>query len=155
EFERRWEMHLPLAFRQFCLTYNGGVPASENEFYPVPERFRDFRDEYDVVIDRTPGIIVAWFLSMTKDPEPMTIEKTMQILMGSEQLPAHRIPIADDGLGNYVMLSVDRADFGRVYFEDHELPQEDNSELNSQFLIADTLEEFLEGLTYDPEDAST
>ena len=42
EFERRWEMNLPPAFRQFCFTYNGGVPASENRFIRFLSDFKSF-----------------------------------------------------------------------------------------------------------------
>ena len=97
-------------------------------------------------------------LSISEAEDAAKLRRTGRLVAVADQVlqfPEVQAQSADDGLGNYVMLSVDRADFGRVYFEDHELPQEDNSELNSQFLIAETLEEFLEGLTYDPEDAST
>jgi len=143
-FERRWELRLPLSVRRFLLEYNGGTPSKINEFYPVPERFEEFWKEYDVVPNYTPGVGIPIFYSIGDEGGGLSVEGTMKILTDSDQLAPHRVPLAGDGCGNEIMISVGPADHERLYFWDHELQRE--------FPIADTFEEFLDGLTALPKD---
>jgi len=68
----------------------------------------------------------------------------MSFLSEREILPNNRIPIAEDGCGNYFLLSVESNDKEAMFYLERELEE--------QFRFADSLVEFLDGLTFHPED---
>lgn len=141
-FEMRWELRLPEGFKRFCLTVNGGVPGPTNQFFPVERRFEKFHDEYGCSPTGVPGVSVACFLSLYGKS---SVDTLMELLSETDQLPVERVPVAQEGCGNVLMLSVGKDDFGAFYYWDHEL--------QADCQIADSFEAFLEGLTALPPDA--
>ena len=134
EFERRWELKLPPSFKEFCLIANGGRPESCNDTFPVEARFKKFHGEYNF------GLVgVAWFEPLMG--EKSSIDATMEMFV--DRLSPNRVPIASEGCGNYITLSVAEEDFGAVYYWEHEFDED--------YPIADDFESFLEGLTRMPE----
>ena len=140
EFEGRWGVKLPMAFKQFCLEVNGGTPDSANDFFPVEDRYTEFHEEYGSPAGCA-GVGVAWFEALTGE---RSIDKTMQTLIDSNQLLPNRIPFAHEGCGNILMLSIGPNDSGAVYYWEHEFQKD--------FLIADSFESFLDGLGPIPEE---
>ena len=75
------------------------------------------------------------------------------------RMPGRVIPIGDDGLGNKITLSLADADYGKVYWWDHEnewdeedyledvgKPMPEEAKYQNMYLIADSFTEFLEKL---------
>lgn len=135
DFEARWELKLPAAFKEFCLLHNGGAP--NDDFFPVEERFAEYHEEYGSAGSSEPcGVGVAWFEQLNG---AQSIDATMRSLMDSNQLLPNKVPFAQEGCGNIIMLSVDPREPGGVSYWDHEL--------QTDFAIADSFEQFLDGLT--------
>ena len=67
-----------------------------------------------------------------------------------ERLPKNTFPIAYDSCGNLIVISVMGPDRGKIYFWDHEMEADidhgEVSDYSNLTLIADSFDEFLEGL---------
>ena len=133
KFEHQIGAKLPIAFREFLQKYNGGVIR--------PSGFRYANEGIDNF-----GYI-RHFFSITDENEYNSLLK--QFKMSQSYLPNRLLPIADDGLGNLICISIKGSDIGKIYFADHDIPEEEEENL---FVIADNFVSFLESLSEYTED---
>jgi hypothetical protein len=127
--ESSWGFRLPEPYRAFLLQNNGGSP--------VKDCF-NFKES-------TTGSDLRRFLGITG--ESLDLPSTLAIYKG--RLPARFFPIGKDSGGNVICISVADDDLGKVYFWDHdtEAGTGESPELAmNTILIADSFQEFLEGL---------
>ena len=146
-FERRWELRIPPSLREFFLGYNGKRPSQSNEFYPVPETFHAFYEEYNVAQEVVCGIYIAVFYPLVIAPPASSVERVMTGYADSDQLVKDRIPFAGDGCGNEFQVECGIGRKDTVFFWDHELQRE--------FQVAESVDEFLERLTHAPQELDT
>lgn len=132
--EQLWGFNLPKAYRNFLLECNGGEPK---------KKCFDLKDKSD-------GSVIDEFLSIINNYNSNLLLDLKDV---GKRCPSHMIPIADDGFGNRILLSAKGADRGKVYFWDHDMEANDDEtpDYSNLSLIADSFEEFTNGL-YEPED---
>jgi hypothetical protein len=67
---------------------------------------------------------------------------------GFSEFPSGVIPIGEDPGGNYICLNLNEGiDYGKVYFYDHEVENEDdegNITWDNMYLVADSFKAFIE-----------
>jgi cell wall assembly regulator SMI1 len=129
--EQRLGIRLPDDYRAWLLKHNGGRPK------PAGFKYKLETGPY------TDGV-VAWFLGLHDGPHE-NFERDCRWWKGQHRLPENLFPIADDPFGNLICMSFGGADKGKIYFWDHEEEGPEPSYDNCH-LIADSLQEFLEGL---------
>ncbi len=93
---------------------------------------------------------IEWFLAIY-DGQYDSLKRTIQTFkLDEKRMPTQIIPIANDGLGNLICISCGESDFGKVYFWDHErevdYASSDDNDYSNLYLIADSFDEFLDGL---------
>lgn len=143
--EKKLGISLPAQYRQFLLKHNGGHPNRACFHY------KHLRGPYT-------DSEVTQFLAVTRS-RTYNFEQLFQLLkVQNKWLPDNLVPIADDAFGNSVCISVAGDDRGAIYFREAELVHVDFDNLDEPdiwdgiFLIADTFDEFLRGLTDKPRD---
>ena len=81
-------------------------------------------DFYDKVIEKNNTSLIRSFFRIyeTKKQLPVydDLEKICEIMWGEGTLSKKILPIADDPGGNVICLSLDKKDYGTVYFANHE-----------------------------------
>ncbi|MCE7874840.1 SMI1/KNR4 family protein [bacterium CPR1] len=75
---------------------------------PLPEPYRSF------LLEDAPDYVAGWLNELY---DAQTALRELDIHRRMSGFPPHLLPIGDDGLGNYVYLSLESAD---VWFVDHE-----------------------------------
>jgi len=145
-FEKEFSLRLPLAFAEFCLEYNGGIPSNGNKFYLVPENFTDFHREYGPSSQGVVGIITDRLFGLTRDLKSCDIRS--KLLSLREVSSIRLFPISIDLSGDYAVLREDDLN-GIVYWRDHELWEA--PEQPCLMPIAENLETFYNSLTRDPD----
>jgi hypothetical protein len=132
-FEARRRVLLPFEYKQFLLNSNGG--------WPVPNVFE------------VPGwhgqeSSVLMFYGIHDDPD-YQLDRTCDAY--DERVPADLIPIGSDSFGNNICLGWKGPRAGKIYFWDHEEELDENGDFvtdyRNVYLLADSLQEFLDGLT--------
>lgn len=129
--ENRIGKSLPDEYRNFLLENNGGCP----EF----QKFSKLGEENSYF-----GIL-SWFFGIcpgNQNDLVLTVERL------SDRVPDNVIPIACDPSGNFVVLSVDKEDRGKIYFWDHE-EECDEGEVptyDNLYLVANNFNDFLQNL---------
>ena len=153
---------LPQDYAEFLRQYG---ESSFNEmvgFDPVSEKAVYVHSKETELPNPTfKGSQVAVFFGKNKDVRPSLIGK---IKMYANRMPDKVIPIADDGLGNKITISLAEKDYGKVYWWDHENewdeedyldevgePMPEEAKYQNMYLIADSFTEFLEKLKVVPE----
>jgi hypothetical protein len=108
EFERITRLNLPDDYRDFLFQNNGGQPTPAF-FWIEPQK---------------DGSDVHQFYGLHNGPAHLCIDT----YIGEERygIPSTMLPIGDDGLGDFICLGVSSANFGGVYFLDHERHPYDN-----------------------------
>lgn len=142
-FEVEFGIKLPPTFVEFCAKYNGGFPMRENRFYPVPEIFREFHNEYN---EKPAGVITDCLFGLTKEIDACNIRDEFHSLREMASIQG-LFPISADLFGNSAVLQVDDLN-GKVYWRDHELWEA--PEHPYLMPIAENLEIFYNSLTRDP-----
>ncbi|MEJ2304134.1 MAG: SMI1/KNR4 family protein [Anaerolineales bacterium] len=134
EFERATQVNLPKDYQDFLLKYNGGRP--------VPSFFW--------IEQQKDGSAVYQFYGLHAGPRHLSIET----FAGQERygVPSWMLPIGDDGVGNFIGIGTSSANFGNIYFLDHDLHsyQTPNSSKGITKL-SDSFTEFLNSLIENPE----
>ncbi len=133
-FELNTHIRLPTEYRDFLLTYNGGKP--EPSFFWIT-----FGED---------GSSVQQFYGLHDGPHNLSIDT----YTGEEgyRLPKSVLPIADDGVGNFICLGISLSTFGKVFFMDHDShPVNDPDSMRGITKIANSFSEFLFSLTNDPD----
>jgi cell wall assembly regulator SMI1 len=129
--EQRLGIKLPGDYRAWLLKHNGGRPE--------PAGFR-----YKLKTGLYTDSAVAWFLAI-HDGRFSNFERETRWRKAQNRLPGELVAIARDPFGNLICMSFGGADKGKIYFWDHEEEGPEPSYDNCH-LIADSLQEFLEGL---------
>lgn len=133
--EHRLRIKLPEDYRQFLLEHNGG--------HPEPSGF-SFVEGSDGLTDSG----VAWFLAVHKGTASNFENDFNVYKVRNRRLPDNLVPIARDSFGNRICMSFDGDDKGAIYFWDHEIEADEGEEATYRncYLIAPTLQQFLDGL---------
>jgi cell wall assembly regulator SMI1 len=122
--EHRLGVTIPVEYRDFLLAHNGGVPT--HSVFDVSGEGEDSINQFFVV----------------GSGSHTDLERAVRIYAG--RLPPGAIPIAEDGLGNLVLLQASGARRGLVLFWDHEREADNPTEV-----LASSLSEFLRSLRPD------
>lgn len=140
QFEAEHRISLPESFVEFLLEHNGGQPEA-----------RVFRIPKHPQWGKTESIVrVIYGLDAPQDPLIMDIEENMEIYQG--RIPLDCIPIGGDIGGNLILLCIQGARHGEVYFWDHGFedeidPSEDVSvSYHNVALVAKSFDIFLNQL---------
>lgn len=120
---------LPEEYQSFLLEHNGGHPELECFKSKFDERFEDG--------------FVHYFYGIGEDAPHAQILDVFRIYEG--RLPSGLLAIADDPMGNAICISLNQADYGTIFFWDHDKECTPPSYLNVTKL-ATSLNEFLDGL---------
>ena len=131
EFENEVGINFPEDYKSFMLESNGGTPK-ENWLY----------DFFDEVTEAENTSVIRKFFSLFKDESAKfgNIRKIYNIMTGEETIPADMLPIADDSGGNVIAISLNKADFGYVYFINHEY-----DDLDTGYLVKSKISESFSG----------
>jgi cell wall assembly regulator SMI1 len=100
EFERLCGFSLPSDYRDFLQRHNGGEPTPDA--FPISPSFGD-------------GSIGMFFGLHDGDDSLADAYRDR-----FDSVPAHMIPIADDGCGNFICMSLAETNCGSISFLDHE-----------------------------------
>lgn len=126
ELEKLAEESLPDDYEAFLLKHNGGCPETDAFYY-----LRNVKNELGSV---------ATFYSLTKSrTEFSCLYSFWKRSIHDESVSARFFPIANDGIGNRIYLSMSGNDKGYVYYWIHDLLE---GEPNF-FMVAKTFSEFL------------
>ena len=131
-FEEKNNFKLPDDYFRFLKNYNGG--------YPTRDKFNISDSQGIDILDVFHGL----------DVKPRFSNLDYLVDNYTDRFIHHIIPIGHDAGGNYVCLNVNQGnDYGKVYFYDHEVENEDengNLTWDNLYLIADSFSDFLEKL---------
>jgi cell wall assembly regulator SMI1 len=132
-FEKKIGFILPNDFKDFLYEFNGGLTEEGSDVFFINDRKKNSMIDKFFGLDLKPSSNIEYLLDYYSDRFPKGI-----------------IPIGEDPGGNYICLNVNEGkDYGKVYFYDHEVDNEDgqgNATWANLTLIADTFTEFLEKL---------
>jgi hypothetical protein len=126
DFEMRHDRSIPVDYRQFLVTCNGGVP------------------EHHVIRDTNAGDLGVQLFYGIWDREYFDIDVENRRMRG--RWPDRFLSIAIDDGGNRFLLSVDAPDYGSVWYWDHEQEAEEDEEPTEENLyhVADSFADFWE-----------
>ena len=134
EFEARRGVLLPAEYKAFLLKSNGGRPTP---------------DVCEVPGWHGRGSELGSFYGIHEGPKTKRLDLACDVY--DERIPGDLIPIADDANGNAICIGWKGKRAGKIYFWDHEDELDENGEFvqdyRNVFLVADSLQEFLDGLT--------
>ncbi|AQY49783.1 hypothetical protein PWEIH_02222 [Listeria weihenstephanensis FSL R9-0317] len=125
-FEKEHDIRFSTEYRKFLLNYNGGYP-DKSTF-----KIKGEDGEYESILNVLYGIGEMYD----------NLEKNFDIF--DELVDVGFVPIADDPGGNQICISINKENYGAIYFWEHELGNED--ELENLFYIAANFDEFLTNL---------
>jgi cell wall assembly regulator SMI1 len=123
---------LPEGYRKLLVSHNGGNAQGENAFRYKYERgpYTESRINHFFSLTKEYGSLDKMYLRMTRDG----------------RIPKSLLPIANDPFGNLICISLAGKDRGAVFFWDHENEPNGKNEFRNIHLIADSFEEFIDGL---------
>lgn len=131
DFERFYEISLPKEYRNFLIEDNGGEPVPGCEFFWI-KKGKD-------------GSSVHQFFGLHAGPIHLRLATYMDQNMYG--FPRSLLPIADDGLGNYICLGIQPNNYGKVYFLDHDLfPFQSNENAPGITQISSSFSSFINAL---------
>jgi hypothetical protein len=130
--EQVWHFNLPKTYREFLLSYNGGIPENNLVF--------DYVDD-----NNTLGSNLRYLFGITPEDN---LNVLRYIETYENRIPKTMFPIATDDFGNLILIGVKNPYRGKVYFWDHEMEadEEEQPYYENIFLISSSFEEFIEGL---------
>jgi hypothetical protein len=131
-FERQLGIGLPKSYRSFLLRYNGGRP--EPEFFPIHGYERDASGG------------VHYFFGLDDPIESSNIDWNYRMYLG--RMPSELLPIAGDGSGNIICLSLTGANQEAVYFWDHDREYSPPGYDNVYF-VAESFTKFLDSMYFE------
>ena len=127
EFEARIGYRLPDQYREFLLVHNGALVEP-----------RCFWVEDDTYSDEIEGCFYGLHDGYGHNFKSRYLDDP-------SHFPKKVLPIADDGMGNYICIGLEGSQRGRILFYDHERHWENNTAADLEPL-ADSFENFLSGL---------
>jgi hypothetical protein len=132
----------PPAYKSHLLKYNGGR-CEPNVF--------DFMENGALTQS-----MVDWFFAIYDGEYDNLLENLQIFKIDHKRLPTQMLPIAHDPGGNLICISCFGSDSGKVYFWDHEKEVDysiaSDDDYSNLYLIANSFEEFLDGLYEDSSD---
>lgn len=134
KIEKDFQIILPLDYKHFLLEKNGGLPK-KNTF-----NLNNYEEKCEIFFSIDDGITTY---------KHLTLEEQWTDLVKLSYLPDDLYPMGRDGGGNYICISLKGENYGKIYFYDHEVDNEnDDGSLNREnlYLIANNFIEFLEKL---------
>ena len=136
DFENEVGIKFPEDYKRFMLKSNGGTPEEEWLY--------DFFDEVTEVENTS---VIREFFSLFSDEavKMSNLKKIYKTMTYEEMIPNDMLPIADDPGGNVIGISLNKDDYGYVYFINHEYDDLDTGYLVKS-KIAESLTEFLDAL---------
>jgi hypothetical protein len=133
EFEARRGVLLPADYKAFLLKSNGGMPT------PYVCEVPGWHGR---------GSELGVFYGIHDDPD-YQLDGACETY--EERVPPDLIPIANDANGNNICIGWKGKREGKIYFWDHEDELDENGDFvqdyRNVFLVANSLQEFLDGLT--------
>jgi hypothetical protein len=128
KLEDSLQIKLPLSYRKFLLEFNGGRPSARRFMFK----------------GKTRGSSVDRFLGVHNKEHNNLLD---YLETYKERIPRNLFPIAHDPGDNLICISVEGADKGSIYFWDHDWEGNDGaSDYSNVILIADSFDQFIEGL---------
>ena len=137
QLEEKTEIRLPKQYRDFLLKYNGGVPAL-SQFTTRSGR-------------ETTG--VKKFLPLANIKDDNLLEEIEGITQAG-QIPSNLIPVAVTYGDERVVISHSGSDVGKVYYWSWDMEPERAHKPSYKYIfpVADSFNEFFEGLAEDEDD---
>ena len=133
QFEVRQGVLLPAEYKAFLLKSNGGMP--------IP-------DVFEVPGWHGQGSGLNFFYGIHEGEKVDRLDWACRVY--DERIPADLIPIAYDAFGNNICIGWKGKRKGKIYFWDHEDELDENGDFvqdyRNVFLVANSLQEFLDGL---------
>ncbi len=129
EFEDKYKIKLPLYYKKFLIQNNGGRP--NKSFFWIKKD--------------SDGSSINNFFGIHGLPEYLLI--TSYYNNSTLGINKSLLPIADDGLGNFICLGIAKNIIGKIFFLDHDyykFGQDDN--VTGIYLISESLNDFLHSL---------
>ncbi len=130
--ERTLGIVLPDSYKSFLLRFNGGRP--DPSFFPIQGSKRENSGS------------IHYFFRVEDQIESSTVEWQYKILSG--RIPSELFPIAGDGSGNVICLSLKGSNEGFVYFWDHD-DEHSPPTYDNIYFVADSFEKFLDSIFYE------
>lgn len=139
EFENEVGIKFPDDYKAFMFESNGGSPK-EDWLY----------DFFDEVTETENTSVIREFFSLFKDDsvKMSDLRRIYKIMTYEETIPADMLPIDDDSGGNVIGISLNKDDFGYVYFINHEYDDLDTGYFVKS-KIAESFSAFLDSLYLD------
>jgi hypothetical protein len=127
--ERRLNVRLPSAYRDFLVTWNGGRPHPS--IFLIPGQGRGSVD---------------YFFGVGREDHEYNVENNRASKAG--RIPSNSIPIGEDSFGNLILLCIASEHEHSICFWDHEREGDDEGIVT----VADSFEQFLEQIHEDEDD---
>lgn len=127
--EQDWGFGLPKSYKKFLINTNGGRSRKKYFFFKEQEN----------------GSVLTDFFGILKDYNTNILLKYKYVGI---RVPFNTLPIASDCFGNLILIAVKGAEYGKVYFWDHDWEAEDGviPDYSNLTLIADNFDEFINNL---------
>ena len=132
---------LPEDYKSFILQNNGGTPKKDLLF--------DFFDEVQEC-ENTSVIQNLFSLYVDNSNPAYNVKVIYDIMVNDEAIPADMVPIGDNPGGNVISISLNKDDYGVVYFLNHEFEDLDTGYLVKS-KIANSFKAFMDSLYEDDE----
>jgi cell wall assembly regulator SMI1 len=137
QFEKKIVKKLPIEYRNFLLSHNGGIPLKK--FFYLN----------DISYDK---IWIDTFISLKKNKDSTVGDLfwVYNIHQELDNFPKRLLPIADDPGGNMICISIGEKDYGYIYYWLHDSSfGEDESDPESYIqYLCDSFEYFINHLEY-------
>jgi cell wall assembly regulator SMI1 len=130
--ERKLGIVLPEGYRSFLLRHNGGRPKPD--FFPIQ------------ACENNPFGSIHYFNGIGWPANSSNIEWNYKTFRG--RMPREFLPIAGDGSGNEICLSLKGTNKGAVYFWDHD-EEHSPPTYENVYLVAETFEGFLDSFYFE------
>lgn len=129
-----WGFNLPSVYRNFLIKNNGGEPEKDVFCFKEKKTGSDIRSFLCIFPDNNSNLL--------------NYIKTYK-----GRIPDNMFPIAYDSFGNLILIGVKNPNRGKIYFWDHDMEtdpsQGEKPDYSNMTLIADSFEEFIDGLYED------
>ncbi|MGV2962607.1 SMI1/KNR4 family protein [Paenibacillus sp. AGC30] len=126
EFEAKYDVVLPVQYRDFLLEYNGGNVK--------PNVFKISDDEGETALNTLYGLDI--------NESYDELSSVFDSLYG--EIPNEFISIGDDSGGNQICLGTSEEYAGKIYIFLHDI--EPTEKMSNMFLISDSFDSFLDSL---------
>ncbi|MEK4077564.1 SMI1/KNR4 family protein [Paenibacillus sp. FSL R5-0486] len=126
EFEAKYDVVLPVQYRDFLLEYNGGNVK--------PNVFKISDDEGETALNTLYGLDI--------NESYDELSSVFDSLYG--EIPNEFISIGDDSGGNQICLGTSEEYAGKIYIFLHDI--EPTEKISNMFLISDSFDSFLDSL---------